>query len=255
MILDPLRLEFGRYTDWILEAVEAVGVEDPIAVACRGTADVALFEDLADGIGAHPGMRVLDLGCGMGGPAAWLRRQRGCDVVGLDLMEQGVRAARRLFAHDLSVVGSTYALPFPAGAFAGVWAAGVLELIEDKATALREMARVLEPGGRAAVYSYTSVTDELDDPPASDFFVSADAMGALAEEAGLQIHRAGPAAPAGGDDRGWRQTRALVEGEIRRRHAGEPEFELVREELARFRRLRAAAAVRPWRFDLGAPPA
>jgi SAM-dependent methyltransferase len=252
--LDPLRLEFGRYTEWILEAVEAVGVEDPVAVACRGTADVALFEDLAEGIGAHPGMRVLDLGCGMGGPAAWLRRTRGCDVVGLDLMEQGVRAARRLFDHALSTVGSTYALPFRTAAFSAVWAVGVLELIEDKARALNEVARVLRPGGRAALYSYMSVTDELEDPPASDHFVSPEAVTSLAEEAGLEVRRASAAAFPRIDDGGWRETRALVEGEIRSRHGAEADFELVREELARFARLRAAGVVQPWRFDLVASP-
>jgi hypothetical protein len=54
-----------------------------------------------------------------------------------------------------------------------------------------------------------------------------------------------------GDD--WREVRATVEAEIRRRHGADPEFELVRAELGRFARLRAAAAVEPWRFDLSAP--
>jgi SAM-dependent methyltransferase len=253
VIQDPLRLEFGRYTEWILDAVVAVGVEDPIPVACRGTADAQLFEDLADGIGARPGLRVLDVGCGMGGPAAWLRRAHGCEVVGVDLMEQAVHAARQLFDHRLSVVGSTYALPFRSDAFAAVWAIGVLELVEDKAAALREVARVLEPGGRVALYSFTTTAGELDDPPASDYFVSADALASMATAAGLEVRRAARARSPRVDGDDWREVRAMVETEIRRRHGTDPEFELVRAELGRFARLREAAAVEPWRFDLSAP--
>jgi SAM-dependent methyltransferase len=253
VIEDPFRLEFGRYTEWIVEAAAAVGVADPIPVACRGTANVALFEDMADAIGARRGMKVLDVGCGMGGPAAWLRRARGCDVVGIDLMEESVVAARGLFGQVASVVGSTSALPFRARSFAAVWAVGVLEMVKDKAAALRETARVLEPGGRAAFYSFTTTAEALEDPPTSDHFVSPEAVASLAEHAGLDVRRAAPAAHPRVLDDGWSETRATVEAEIRRRHASEPEFAAVRKELGRFARLTAAAAVEPWRFDLVLP--
>ena len=247
---DALRLEFGRYTEWILEAVEAVGVDDPVPVACRGTADPALFEDLAEGIGARPGLRVLDAGCGMGGPAAWLRRTTGCDVVGVDLMQEAVRAARRLFADAVAVAGSLHALPFRARSFEAAWAVGVLELVEDKAGALRDVARVLEPGGRVALYTFTLAAAELDDPPVSDHFVAPDAISALAESAGLEVRRAAPAPFGGRSAEPWHGVRAAVEAEIRRRHGSDPEFGLVKGELGRFARLRASAAVQPWHFDL-----
>ena len=254
MSQDVLRLEFGRYTEWILEAVEAVAVPDLVAVACRGTADRALFEDLADAVTARPGLRVLDVGCGMGGPAAWLRRTRGCEVVGIDLMEQSVRAARMLFGEPLSLVASTYSLPFRDRSFGAVWAVGVLEMIENKAGALREAARVLEPGGRAALYSFTTASTALDDPPASDHFVSAHEVRSIASDAGLGVVRAEPAALARPPDDAWRQARVAVADEVRRRHGADPDFELVKAELDRFGRLRSSGAVTPWRFDLVKPP-
>jgi SAM-dependent methyltransferase len=254
LISDPLQVEFGRYTEWILEAVEAVGIDDPIPVACRGTADVSLFEDLAHGIGARPGLRVLDVGCGLGGPAAWLRRTHGCRVVGIDLMEQAARAARRLFDRLDTVAGSSYALPFRPGAFDAIWAVGVLELIEDKARALAEMARVLVPGGRVALYSHTTEEEEeLVDPPLSDHFVSSEEVAGMAAAAGFRIGRSARVATGPRADEPGHALRSAVEAEVRRRHGTDPDFELVRAELGRFARLRATEAVRPWRFDLALP--
>jgi SAM-dependent methyltransferase len=189
----------------------------------------------------------------MGGPAAWLQRTHGCEVVGVDLMEQNVRAARGLFDQVLTAVGSTYAIPFASRCFRGIWAVGVLELVEDKAAALREMARVLEPGGRAALYSFTTVAPELEDPPASDYFVPPEGVVSSAGEAGLEVRRAAPAAYPRFEEPGWQEARSAVEREIRRRHGEEAEFALVKAELGRFARLQAAAAVQAWRFDLAAP--
>jgi hypothetical protein len=75
----------------------------------------------------------------------------------------------------------------------------------------------------------------------------------FAMAAGLDVERAARASFAPSAERGWKEIRAAVETEIRRRHGHEPEFALVRAELGRFSRLRAAAAVEPWRFDLHRP--
>jgi SAM-dependent methyltransferase len=252
---NTFRAEFGRYTSWILEAAEAIGVEDHVAVACRGTGDPALFDDLARAIGARPGMRVLDLGCGMGGPGAWLRATRECDVVGVDLMLESVRATRRLFPGSLAVTGSTSALPFRTGAFEGLWTVGVLEMIDDKAVALREAARVLADGGRMAIYGFTTTTNGLEDPPSSNHFVAPGVLRALAVAAGFDVVAAGPARAARSVPPSWTRARAAVADEIRRRHGDDADFEEVRGELARFAALRAAGAVQAWRFDLTKQPA
>ncbi|HEY7873923.1 MAG TPA: class I SAM-dependent methyltransferase [Actinomycetota bacterium] len=247
----PLRIEFGRYTEWILEAADATGVSEPIAIACRGTGDPALFADLAEGIRARAGMRVLDLGCGMGGPGSWLRSARDCDVIGFDLMFENVRAATRLLPESRGTVATTTALPFATRSFDALWAVGVLEMIEDKALALKEASRVLRADGRAAVYTFTTTEKaQLVDPPASNHFVSPELVQALAEDAGLEVAgarvaRIPPAVPAR-----WVALRTAVAEEIARRHGGDPDYEAVRTELARFARLRSTGAVVPWRFDL-----
>jgi SAM-dependent methyltransferase len=105
---------------------------------------------------------VLDLGCG-GGRHAFEAFRRGGSVVALDAdageldqvacMLEAMREAgeARPGADARAVRGDATALPFADGAFDRVIAAEVLEHIPDDQRALREIARVLRPGGLAAV--------------------------------------------------------------------------------------------------------
>jgi SAM-dependent methyltransferase len=99
------------------------------------------------------GGTVLDVGCGPGITVDHLVRQ-GCRVHGVDLAPEMIAECRRAFGHlDAATftVGRIEALDFPAGAFDAVICMGVVEYIDDDAAAVREMARVLKPGGIALI--------------------------------------------------------------------------------------------------------
>ncbi|MEQ8859609.1 MAG: class I SAM-dependent methyltransferase [Pseudomonadales bacterium] len=109
-----------------------------------------------------PGQRVLDLGCGEGRHAisAWL--EAPVQVVGLDLagadLATAARRAAEFAAPDAAaerrldwVRGSGLALPFDAASFDCVICAEVLEHVPDYAGVLREIRRVLKPGGVVAL--------------------------------------------------------------------------------------------------------
>lgn len=105
---------------------------------------------LAAGIG--PTSRVLDLGCGNGSVAAWLARETGAAVTGIDLSAVRITSARGLAAEnpDLRLaftIGSAAALPFDDGAFTHVLSQAALYHVHARETALGEAMRVLEPGG------------------------------------------------------------------------------------------------------------
>ena len=86
--------------------------------------------------------RVLDVGSADGPSAAWMRG--GHQHVAIDLDPRGL-------APGAGVVASALALPFATGTFDVVAAFDVVEHCEPESVALRELARVLSPGGRLLV--------------------------------------------------------------------------------------------------------
>ena len=105
-----------------------------------------------------PGMHLLDVGCGIGGPARYFAAEHQCRVTGVDLTEQYVRTAENLTR--LTGLGdrvsfrraSALELPFEAGSFDGAYMIHVGMNVADKAGVFREVARVLKPGGLFTIY-------------------------------------------------------------------------------------------------------
>jgi SAM-dependent methyltransferase len=102
------------------------------------------------------GSTILDAGCGSGEMAAQLM-QRGYDVWGLDLAEPMVRRARERCRVNRFRVGDIERIPFPDNTFDGVVSLGVLEYLDADARALKEIKRVLKPGGKAVVSTPNAV--------------------------------------------------------------------------------------------------
>jgi SAM-dependent methyltransferase len=98
--------------------------------------------------------RWLDLGCADGGYAAELLRQGAAEVVGVDMEEDRVaQAAARNLQHASFQVAGGEDLPFPDGHFDGVFMNEVFEHVTDEKETLREVTRVLAPGGRLVLIS------------------------------------------------------------------------------------------------------
>ena len=109
-------------------------------------------------LGEVRGRRVLELGCGAAAAARWLQSQ-GAEAVGLDLSAGMLRHARE--SSDRSgvrvplVQADALALPFTDGVFDVVCTAfGAIPFVADSAAVMREVARVLRPGG-SWVFSIT----------------------------------------------------------------------------------------------------
>jgi len=105
----------------------------------------------------RPGMRLLDVGCGPGSITRGLaERLAPGQVIGLDLSRDTLATARqdaatRGLANLQYHEGSVYQLPFPDASFDAVFAHQVLQHLREPGTALREMLRVVRPGGLVAV--------------------------------------------------------------------------------------------------------
>ena len=102
------------------------------------------------------GSKVLDVGCGTGHLAAELAR-RGYDTWGTDLSQGMVDYAREHYNRDRFQVADIEKIPFPDNFFDGIVCLGVMEYLVTDENALREMWRVLKPGGRAVITTPSSV--------------------------------------------------------------------------------------------------
>lgn len=113
---------------------------------------------LVERLHIREGSDLLDIGCGIGGPARTMALATGAHVTGIDLTPAYVEAAKALSAmvglgeRVRFLVASATALPFPDAAFDIATMLHVGMNIPDKQAVFREAARVLRPGGIFAVY-------------------------------------------------------------------------------------------------------
>jgi demethylmenaquinone methyltransferase / 2-methoxy-6-polyprenyl-1,4-benzoquinol methylase len=108
-------------------------------------------------VDARPGERVLDVATGTGLVARALARRYGCTVVGLDQSAEMLAAARAQLAREPAheglitfVSGEAERLPFGDGEFDHLTFTYLLRYVDDPGATLRELARVVRPGGRLA---------------------------------------------------------------------------------------------------------
>jgi ubiquinone/menaquinone biosynthesis C-methylase UbiE len=151
----------GHILDSIMRAVREMGKD----VAKLAPADLALVDEfhirgreatieLARRAALTPGLKVLDVGCGLGGSARYLAGEHGCRVTGIDLTKEYVDVANALAElvgmKDLVTFrqASALDLPFADGSFDAVWTEHVQMNIADKRAFYSQIARVLIPYGR-----------------------------------------------------------------------------------------------------------
>lgn len=143
----------------VLEALAAAGIDAPTPQVLAPvdelhTGGIRATRELAQRLGIGPGQRVLDLGCGLGGPARCIAAEFRCTVVGIDLAPVLLREGRELgracgVAREVHLVlGTALQLPFPDATFDAVFTQHVVMNVADRARFWAEAARVLRPGGR-----------------------------------------------------------------------------------------------------------
>ncbi|MCB9991168.1 MAG: class I SAM-dependent methyltransferase [Rhodospirillales bacterium] len=133
------------------------------------TSDLAAFDEmhiggvkatahLIDRLGLTAGMSVLDVGCGIGGPARYVAETTGAAVTGVDLtpeykaVGEALNKAVGLAGNPEFVTGNATAMPFDEGAFDAAYLIHAGMNIQDKQALCRDVFRVLKPGALFGIY-------------------------------------------------------------------------------------------------------
>ena len=120
-------------------------------------------EEFLDQLQLEERSLVLDVGCGLGGPARFVASRFGCLVSGIDLTQEYVDTGNVLsnwVGLDKKVIlqqGSAMALPFPDGQFDAAYMMHVGMNIADKKSLFSEVFKVLKPGGIFGIYDVMQV--------------------------------------------------------------------------------------------------
>jgi demethylmenaquinone methyltransferase/2-methoxy-6-polyprenyl-1,4-benzoquinol methylase len=116
-------------------------------------------------IAPAPGQRILDVATGTG-MVAFELAARGAEVIGLDQSEAMLGAARRRLARSPDrlgpdpagrisfIQGEAEQLPFADGEFDALTFTYLLRYVDDRAATMRELARVVKPGGRIGMLEF-----------------------------------------------------------------------------------------------------
>lgn len=128
---------------------------DKVGAALSFGQDPRWRKALVDAVHAGPSERVLDVATGTGLVAQALVQRWGCEVVGLDQSPQMLDRARERLQADAElarrvtlVQGEAEDLPFGEAEFDHLTFTYLLRYVEDPAGTMRELARVVKPGGR-----------------------------------------------------------------------------------------------------------
>jgi len=147
-ILERDNLDVAEFSKDILAPIEELHLHGRTATM-----------ELAKGVDLNENMRVLDVGCGIGGPARALASKFGCHITGLDLSKEYCHAAQIInermgLNNNIEIQrGNALDMPFGNAIFDLVLMQHILMNIENKEHLFSQVNRVLSLKGRLAFYT------------------------------------------------------------------------------------------------------
>jgi len=162
----------GVLEQQILDALQSAGVDlshlkpdDLVAIEDFHIGGREATQALAEFMSLRPGIHLLDVGCGIGGPARYFAG-RGCKITGIDLSEEFIATAQNLTRRVQLESALTFRqasaleLPFDSETFEGAYEIHVGMNISDKPGVFREVARVLKHGARFNIFDIMRTRDD-----------------------------------------------------------------------------------------------
>jgi phosphoethanolamine N-methyltransferase len=153
----------NEYHEWTVAMLELIWGDGFMAPGGEGN-----VAKMIEGLDLE-GRRVLDIGCGLGGPACILAARQGAHVVGIDLEPPLIERARARAAEQgigdrtEFMVVEVGPLGFENESFDLVMSSGGVTQTTDKLATFRDCLRVLKPGGAFSLYDWMKCEGEYSD--------------------------------------------------------------------------------------------
>jgi cyclopropane fatty-acyl-phospholipid synthase-like methyltransferase len=120
------------------------------------------------GLELSPEQTLLDIACGSGGPVLRIAEKTGCPIIGIDVEEDGIRAAALLAAErgltqrvQFQCVDANRPLPLQEDSFDAITCIDAINHFRDRVQTISEWQRLLKPGGRLLFTDPIIVTGPL----------------------------------------------------------------------------------------------
>ena len=212
---------YDNYSTMIVEALgPSIHLSPHVDNQTMSEAVVALEKLICDEAGLRPGMRVLDVGCGVGGPTINIGKWSGATILGVNINAKQIEVAKKrtreagLSDRVTYRVADAMAMPLPGASFDHAYSFECIYHTPDRKKLAREVARVLEPGagfngtdwmvrdGLSAA-DYEKWIDPICKGQACPYLVSLAEMRAALEEAGFEVELMEDLAERGSMEPNW----------------------------------------------------
>ena len=124
------------------------------------------LDKLIQRLNINEGSYVLDVGCGVGGPAIYIANKTGCTIAGVDVSDVGIETANKLAKKSNLenrtefYLGDAMKMPYSDDSFDIAISLNVMNVFEDKVGLFKEVLRVLKPSG---IWAFLSGTFDMPD--------------------------------------------------------------------------------------------
>ncbi len=239
---DPMEAEFDTVAEWTAEAAVVLGREHYVPAGCRGSGSPAGLDWLLDRLELAAGTELVDIGAGVGGPAAYATERNGVRPMLFEPAAGACRAARRLFGLP-TVRADATALPMIDSGTRALWCLGVVCTTAAQTTLLRELRRVLAADGRAGLLVFVATHPDPDGAPDANVFPTLAGLHDQLARAGLTVLDEIAQSELATEPDEWLARADAVQAEVERRHGHDPAWSAAEAESAAVGRLIADGTV------------
>lgn len=218
---------YGKFTDPVLTEIrlEAFGKD----IGQNSWITTIEMERLLQFLSLRSGSDVLEVACGSGGPAMYIAETTGCNILGIDVNENGIATAAQSSSKktfkgkaDFQVVDATSQLPFKAESFDAIVCMDAVNHFPNRPEILSEWQRLLKKGGRCLYTDPIVVTGPLSNEEMAIrssigffLFVPSGENEKWIEQTGLKIlHREDVTSEAALVAKRWHDARARKQKEL-----------------------------------------